>query len=107
MTMQMRIYHLRARSPFHFGERGVGLEASAEFAHDDTVFSALCSVWRELYGTQCLEELLSGFLSDLPFLLSSVFPYAAGQDGVIRFYLRPFGSVPGLGLVDYDHFKRL
>lgn len=107
MTMQMRIYHLRARSPFHFGERGVGLEASAEFAHADTVFSALCSVWRELYGTQSLEELLSGFLSDPPFLLSSAFPYAAGQDGVIRFYPRPFGTVPGLGPDDYDHFKRL
>ena len=47
-------YPLRLRSPLHVGERGVGLEAARHFVPADTLFSALCSVWRLLYGVDAL-----------------------------------------------------
>ncbi len=31
--MQMQVYHLQARSPFHLGERGIGLETGGVVAH--------------------------------------------------------------------------
>jgi len=79
-------YLLEARSPFHFGERGVGLEGASTVLHSDTLFSALCLALREL--GEDLDSLLRRFprvdkgenLSDgeAPFLLSSAFPFARG-----------------------------
>lgn len=79
-------YLLEARSPFHFGERGVGLEGVSPVLHSDTLFSALCWTLRELGHD--LDILLARFpradkegnLSDgeAPFLLSSAFPYVCG-----------------------------
>jgi len=96
--MQAIVYPLRPRAPFHFGVRGVGVEATALTARSDSLFSALCITLRELYG----EAELTGFLGqfptrdnparDLPLLLSSGLPYA----GEIRFYPRPLLPVPGL-----------
>ncbi len=83
-------YHLNFRAPLHIGERGVGLEESRTFASADTLFSALCVMWRELYGVTKLEkELLPAFQTDAPpLLLTSAFPYA----GSVRFYPRPLGA---------------
>lgn len=41
-------YCLTARSPFHFGERGVGMEEASVLLHSDTLFSALCLTLQDL-----------------------------------------------------------
>jgi len=96
-------YHLEARSPFHFGVRGVGVEATGVLAHADTLFAALCLSLRELKGPQRLTEFLETFPTEdqpdrhPPLLLSSAFPY--GQtDGsaVVRLYPRPHSRPAGV-----------
>ena len=47
-------YHLAFRSPLHVGERGVGLETAQIHVPADTLFSAICSVWRAVYGVDGL-----------------------------------------------------
>ncbi|MBL8188518.1 MAG: type III-A CRISPR-associated RAMP protein Csm4 [Acidobacteria bacterium] len=91
--MTTTCYSLGFRAPLHIGERGVGLEESRTFAPADTLFSALCTMWRELYGVPELEKLLQDFQTGTsPFLLTSAFPYA----GTVRFFPRPMLSgVPG------------
>jgi len=42
----------------------------------DTMFSALCHTWAELYGEQSLEEQLQAFGEAPPFLLSSMYVYS-------------------------------
>jgi len=41
-------YLLKPRAPLHLGERGIGIEESANLVHSDTLFSALVSAWRAL-----------------------------------------------------------
>lgn len=96
--MHAMAYPLQPRAPFHFGVRGVGVEATALVAPSDTLFSALCLTWRELYGNAALERFLARFPTredpgrDPPLLLSAGLPYA----GEVRFYPRPILPVPGL-----------
>ncbi len=99
------VYRLAARSPFHIGERGVGLEEASVMLHSDTLFSALCLTLREL------GEDLDAFLGRLPRMymsegkpsqvlpgekppplrLSSAFPYA----GDVYFFPRPMLRLRG------------
>ncbi|MCS7065351.1 MAG: hypothetical protein NZL85_03630, partial [Fimbriimonadales bacterium] len=54
----------------------------------DTLFSALCSTWRLLFGVDSLQHDLLARYHDAgrePFFLTSAFPYA----GTIRFYPKP------------------
>ena len=84
----MRLLRLKIvpEGPFHFGQRGVGIEETEPLARSDTIFSALCHNWLMLYGEKELEALLARFLDgDPPFLLSSAFPYA----GEVYFLPRP------------------
>lgn len=96
--MQAMAYPLQPRAPFHFGVRGVGMEATALTARSDTLFSALCITLRELYGQAELEGFLARFPTqenpdrDPPLLLSAGLPYA----GEVRFYPRPLMPLPGL-----------
>jgi len=96
--MQTMAYRLRPRAPFHFGVRGVGVEATTLAARSDTLFSAICVTLRELYSTVELERFISQFPTfeepsrNPPLLLSAGLPYA----GDIRFYPRPLLPVPGL-----------
>jgi CRISPR-associated protein Csm4 len=83
-------YRLTFGSPLHIGERGVGLEETRVHVPADTLFSALCSVWRELYGVEALRgDVLDWFTEDEggsePFFLSSAFPFAAS----VRFFPKP------------------
>lgn len=92
-------YRMAARSPFHIGERGVGIEETSVVLHADTLFSALCLALREL------GEDLDAFLARFPRLvngrlagglapvrLSSAYPYA----GDVHFFPRPMLPPPGL-----------
>lgn len=96
--MQTMAYPLQPRAPFHFGVRGVGVEATALTARSDTLFSALCITLRELCGEAELEVFLDQFPTaeapnrDPPLLLSAGLPYA----GDVCFYPRPLLPVPAL-----------
>jgi len=104
--MRLDIFHLKARSSFHFGERGVGIEVSADHAPSDTIFGALCNVVRTTLSLGTLEELLERFrIHQPPFLLSSGFPYVMLDNKPLRFYPAPV-SLARLSGEDLDE-KRL
>ncbi len=80
------VYRLEPRSPFHLGERGVGIEATGEIVHSDTLFSAVCHAILEANGEASLLDFLAPFLrGQPPFLLSSGLPYA----GPVFFFPKP------------------
>ncbi len=111
--MDTMAYHLEARAPFHFGLRGVGIEATALHGPSDTLFSALCHAIRQQFGLDTLRDFLADFFTpDPPVMLSSAFPYLLvrreeevedwqpphpfdpGQ--AIRFFPRPIEPPPGM-----------
>jgi CRISPR-associated protein Csm4 len=111
--MDAMAYHLQARAPFHFGTRGVGIEATAVHGPSDTLFSALCYVLRAQFGLAALQDFLAGYTApDPPLVLSSAFPYLLSReeeevegwvppdpfdpDRAIRFYPRPLEPPPGV-----------
>ena len=111
--MDAMAYHLEARAPFHFGLRGVGIEATAVHGPSDTVFAGLCSALRQHAGRETLEEFLAGYGSaEPPLVLSSAFPYVLARreediEGwtppdpfdpaqAIRFFPRPLEPPPGV-----------
>jgi CRISPR-associated protein Csm4 len=111
--MDATTYHLEARAPFHFGLRGVGIEATAAYGPSDTLFSALCHTIRQQFGLARLEAFLDGYPSpDPPLLLSSAFPYVLVRreeevedwqqpepfdpNQAIRFFPRPLELPPGV-----------
>ena len=101
-------YRLHFRSPLHIDEQKVGLEETHTHVPADTLFSALCSMWRELYGVEALcEDVLDWFTEDEggnePFLLSSAFPFA----GSVRFFPKPLAQLKVKVNEDADKvFKR-
>ena len=82
-----RSFYLTFRSPLHIGERGVGLEVTLVHVPADTLFSAICSIWRLFYSEMSLvDDLLSPFKSGRPpFYISSAFPFADR----LRFFPKP------------------
>jgi len=69
-------YLIKPNTPFHIGERGVGLEETSISVHSDTLFGAICWSWRLLFGEKDLIELLNLFKEGRPpFLISSTFPF--------------------------------
>lgn len=102
-------YSLSFRSPLHIGERGVGLEETRTHVPSDTLFGAICSVWRLLYGVKELEkELLPRFRGTTgtePFFLTSAFPYA----GDVRLFPKPLACAPNLKVSEEDDkvFRRI
>jgi hypothetical protein len=103
-------YRLTFRSPLHIGERGVGLEATRTYVSADTLFSALCSMWRELYGVDALRgDVLDWFTEDEggnePFFLSSAFPFA----GSVRLFPKPLARLANITGIDSNDkaFKRV
>jgi CRISPR-associated protein Csm4 len=87
--MDAMAYHLEARAPFHFGLRGVGIEATAVHGPSDTFFSALCQPIRQQFNLATLQEFLAGY--------SSPDPFDPGQ--AIRFFPRPLEPPPGVPAV--------
>jgi len=103
-------YRLTFRSPLHIGERGVGLEETRIHVPADTLFSALCSMWRELYGVEALrEDVLDWFTEDEggsePFFLSSAFPFVDS----IQFFPKPLVRLTSVIVQEGDDkaFKRV
>jgi len=111
--MDATAYYLEARAPFHFGLRGVGIEATAAYGPSDTLFSALCHAIRQQFGLAALQDFLTGYLSpDPPLLLSSAFPYVLARreeevedwkppdpfdpSQAVRFFPRPMEPPPGV-----------
>jgi len=82
-----RRYLLHPRGAFHFGERGVGVEETAELLHSDTLFSAIVSAWRMLGGGDLDLPLIKPFIEGQPppFRISSALPFA----GPITLFPRP------------------
>jgi CRISPR-associated protein Csm4 len=103
-------YRLIFRAPLHIGERGVGLEVTRTHVPADTLFSALCSAWRELYGVEGLRNDILDWFTDVdggsePFVLSSAFPCAAG----VRFFPKPLARLASITVHEGDDkaFKRV
>lgn len=85
MTIQ-RAFHLRPLSRLHLGERGIGLEETAEFVRSDTLYGALCFAWGEAFGPTAVEELTAAWREGRPpFVVLSAFPAVRG----VRLYPRP------------------
>lgn len=83
-------FRLQFRSPMHIGERGVGLESARIHASADTLFAAICSAWRALYGETALcADVLDCYAEQKggsePFFLTSAFPFV----GNVRFFPKP------------------
>jgi CRISPR-associated protein Csm4 len=103
-------YRLVARSPFHFGERGVGIEEASLILHADTLFSAVCLALREL--GEPLEPILERFPrvrvpgsgppralageDPPPFRFSSAFPFG----GQVHLFPRPLLRAVGLDEIE-------
>ncbi len=70
-----KLLKLNFTAPLHLGEAGIGLEETGIYAHSDTVYSAICNAWSQLYGSKSLEEeLILQFLKEkAPFKISSAF----------------------------------
>lgn len=111
--MDATAYHLEARAPFHFGLRGVGIEATAVHGPSDTLFSALCHAIRQQFGLATLQDFLASCSSlDPPLVLSSAFPYVLSRreeevedwsppnlfdpGRAVRFFPRPMEPPPGV-----------
>jgi len=115
--------YLEARAPFHFGLRGVGIEATTVHGPSDTVFAGLCQAMRQQLGPDKLREFLDDYDAspDPPLLLSSAFPYvlARREEEVddwqppkpfdpaqaICFFPRPLEPPPGLPDVPEERKK--
>lgn len=69
--MKFLICKLKPKTALHLGEREGILETTSYYIHSDTLFSAFCNVYRLLYGKEELEKIFI----DLPFQISSTFPY--------------------------------
>lgn len=86
---KMLRYILRPRGAFHFGERGIGVEETADLLHSDTLFAAIVSAWRllgaPLTADNDLALLLPFHKGTPPFLISSALPFA----GDIPLFPRP------------------
>jgi CRISPR-associated protein Csm4 len=90
--MLMLVYQLEPLTPFHFGERGIGVEETSEFPHSDTLLSALIIAWRLGRGDKEWENWLAALVSGRPPLrMSSAFPYA----GPVCFLPRPLIPLAG------------
>ena len=69
------VFRLQPRGAFHFGTQGVGLEATGERCPSDTLYSALITE-SLLGGPSLVRSTADEAIANLPFRLSSCFPYA-------------------------------
>lgn len=95
--MDTKIVKLNFISPLHLGAEGTGVEKIYDFLHSDTLFSAICHGWLEIYGRESLEVLLEEFPKndqttipvEPPFIISSAFPFVVKGDETTYFLPKP------------------
>jgi CRISPR-associated protein Csm4 len=102
-------YRLEARGPFHFGERGIGIEGSSVILHSDTIFSAICLTLLQL-GFD-LEKFLETFprwekgaffSNSQPLRLTSAFPFINS----VYFFPKPQIHMQGIGEDDRPYLGK-
>ncbi|GAB5045817.1 type III-A CRISPR-associated RAMP protein Csm4 [Thermodesulfovibrio sp. TK110] len=84
--MQSYFYKLRFKDPVHFGETGIYLENVVENFSSDSLFSALINAVSIYYEANEVQRWIENFMTDPPFLLSSLFIYNLNN----YFLPRPF-----------------
>jgi CRISPR-associated protein Csm4 len=101
------------RNPVHFGDLGIGMEASVERAYSDTLFSAWVSSYARLFGGKAVEALLAQFPQkdqsprlESPFRLSSTFIYQ-GETYYLPRPIEPPKGYPKDDLAFAKEFKKL
>ena len=86
--------------PLHVGSEGTSGEGVECSIRSDTLFSAICHGWSQLYRHEATEKLLCQFKqaeaegTDPPFLISSTFPFIANGDDFIFFLPKPILPPP-------------
>jgi len=84
---------IKPKSLFHLGEGGAGVRGLTPYPHSDTLFSAFCHAYLQIFGRGRLEELLKEFINgEPPFLISSAFPLIYA-DSRIYFFPKPHIAV--------------
>lgn len=74
--MSPYLVRMRMLAPLHVGSSTLGEEDIYDYVPSDTLFSGLCHAWLDAFGKEELEGLLGRFeAGDVPFLISSAFPY--------------------------------
>lgn len=109
--MKARIIRMRFTAPLHLGTREAVQETTLDYIPSDLLFSALCNMYRLMYGNKELEEFISIQEREKKLRLSSAFPYLNDT----YFLPRPFNfdlSIMGwerkkakrVRYIDYDIF---
>ncbi|NJM69636.1 MAG: type III-A CRISPR-associated RAMP protein Csm4 [Scytonema sp. RU_4_4] len=96
------------QSGAHFGELGIGIEETSERVHSDTLFSALITVYAQLFGSKEVTRLLEQFKEQPghpPFRLSSTFLYQQDADNIIDYLPKPLQFPCGYPSDDLEFFK--
>ena len=75
MPENVKIVKLCFTSPLHVGEVGIGLEENSLLLHSDTIFNAICNSLAKLYSRETVTKMLENYLSEMPFRISSGFPF--------------------------------
>ncbi|AAM05338.1 type III-A CRISPR-associated RAMP protein Csm4 [Methanosarcina acetivorans] len=75
MIKTVKIVKLDFTSPLHIGEVGIGLEENSLVLHSDTIFNAICNSLAKLYGREWVTKFLQNFSENVPFRISSGFPF--------------------------------
>jgi CRISPR-associated protein Csm4 len=101
------------RNPVHFGDLGIGMEASVERAYSDTLFSAWMSSYARLFGSEAVTQLLTQFPQkeqsprpEPPFRLSSSFIYQSNTYYLPR-PIKPPRGYPKNDLNFVKEYKKL
>lgn len=79
-----KLVQLQFDGAAHFGEVGIGIEATSDRLRSDSLFSSWINAFAQLFGKEAVEELLQRFLNQPPPVrMSSTFIYQRnGQDDI-------------------------
>ena len=100
--MEIVSYKIEPKTGFHLGTKEGWMESTSNYIHSDTLFSAICNAYSNLYGNDELESFLEKFVQSPQFLISSAFPYV---DETLLFPI-PF-SVKPPQKADIKKFKKI